>query len=117
MMFAQPIKQIAGGTLFAAPSSTRRRHADEADLLHRAVPGSVPPNRRLPAGQATAFLAHVPDLWLASYPGAAPSGLPPTPLPVLLPETPVRAADARCKRHARSRTRSTIPIRRAPRSR
>lgn len=83
--------------------------SDEAGPLHQAVPGTGPSSPPLPAGPGHACPAPVPGRWLASSPSAALSGRPPSPLLVLLPETPARATDARGRRRAGSCTRCMRP--------
>ena len=119
LMFAQPIKQVAGGTLFASPSSPRRRNGirmkpisfieqfQEARLpiddFQRVKPG-LSLLTRLVGG-----LLHIQEQLLQVC-GPHRSLF-------FCQKHQIARAYARCKRRAGSRTRSTIPIRHGPRSR
>ena len=63
LVFAQPIQQIAGGTLFAAPACARgrqwRMRMQPISFIEQ-FQEACAPNRRLPAGPARACPARVP---------------------------------------------------------
>lgn len=117
LMFAQAIQQIAGGTLLAASACAgrcQRMRMLPISFIEQFQEACLPiddfqwvqPVLALRASSVACFISRS-----RSFRSAAQTA------PVLLPERPDRAAHARCRRRAGSRTGSTRPIRRGSRCR